>query len=162
MENYAVLLDTSFIIRLLSESDELHDNAVAYFKYFLEHGIDLKFSTISIAEYCVRGKISELPLRNLKIVPFNYDHAQRTGQFAAALFAARHAGKLPDIKERLLIPNDSKLLAQADLDPAIKYFVTSDVKAKNTISVLNTECGARVQHLDIHTPVNVVFGELFG
>ena len=56
MENYAVLLDTSFIIRLLSESDELHNNAVTYFKYFLEHGIDMKFSTISIAEYCVIGK----------------------------------------------------------------------------------------------------------
>ncbi len=162
MENYAVLLDTSFIIRLLSESDGLHYNAVAYYKYFLEHGIDMKFSTISIAEYCVRGNISELPLRNLKIVPFNYDHAQRTGLFAATLFAARNAGKLPDISERLLIPNDSKLLAQADLDPAIKYFVTSDVKAKNTISILNAESGARVQHLDIHTPVNIAFSELFG
>lgn len=28
----AVLLDTSFIIRLLSEDQELHDNAVSYFK----------------------------------------------------------------------------------------------------------------------------------
>jgi len=162
MENYAVLLDTSFMIRLLTESDELHTNALAYYKYFLEHGVDMKFSTISIAEYCVRGIISELPLRNLKIVPFNYDHAQRTGLFAATLFKARNEGKLPDIHERLLIPNDSKLLSQADLDPAIKFFVTSDVKSKNTISILNAECGARVQHMDIHTPVSVSFSELFG
>lgn len=162
MENYAVLLDTSFMIRLLTESDQLHNNALAYYKYFMEHGIDMKFSTISIAEYCVRGNISELPLRNFKIVPFNFDHAQRTGQFAATLYSARNDGRLPDKSERLLIPNDSKLLAQADLDPAIKYFVTSDVKAKNTISIINSECGARVQHLDIHTPVSVTFSELFG
>ena len=64
MDVKAVLLDTTFIIRLLSESDELHENAMAYYKYFLEHGIDMKFSTISIAEYCVIGAVSELPLRD--------------------------------------------------------------------------------------------------
>lgn len=47
MENYAVLLDTSFIIRLLSESDGLHYNAVAYYKYFLEHGIDILMQKVA-------------------------------------------------------------------------------------------------------------------
>ncbi len=161
MGNKAVLLDTSFVIRLLSEANELHDNAVAYYRYFLDHGIDMKFSTISIAEYCVRGNISELPLRNLKIIPFNFDHAQRAGQFAATLFSARNAGKLPEISERILIPNDTKLFSQADLDTSIHYFVTSDVKSKNTISILNKECGARLQHLDIHISAGQIFGELF-
>ena len=160
MDVKAVLLDTTFIIRLLSESDELHENAMAYYKYFLEHGIDMKFSTISIAEYCVIGAVSELPLRNLKIIPFNFDHAQRAGQFAATIFSARNAGKLPEIKERILIPNDTKLFSQADLDSSIQFFVTSDVKSKNVISILNKECGARLQHLDIHNSVGYFFGEL--
>lgn len=43
---------------------------MVYYKYFLNHNIDMKFSTISIAEYCVIGNVSELPLRNLKIFVF--------------------------------------------------------------------------------------------
>lgn len=161
MENKAVLLDTSFIIRLLSGDDDLHDNAMAYYKYFLSHGIDMKFSTISIAEFCVVGSISDLPLRNLKIIPFNFDHAQRAGLFAATLFKARNGGNLPEVNERLLIPNDTKLFSQADMDSAIQYFVTSDVRSKNTIAILNDECNAHLQHLDIHTPASQTFGELF-
>jgi hypothetical protein len=161
MDIKAVLLDTSFIIRLLSESDNLHDNAKAYYKHFLEHGVEMKFSTISIAEYCVIGDVAELPLRNLKIIPFNFDHAQRAGQFAAKVYSARNGGQLPEIKERMLIPNDTKLFSQADLDSSIQYFVTSDTKSKNVITLLSSECGARLQHLDIHTPVNEFLGELF-
>jgi hypothetical protein len=33
----------------------LHGNARDYFKYFLQEKITLKCSTISIAEYCVKG-----------------------------------------------------------------------------------------------------------
>lgn len=33
---YSVILDTSFMIRLLSASDKLHPNALGYFRYFLE------------------------------------------------------------------------------------------------------------------------------
>ena len=161
MEIKAVLLDTSFIIRLLSESDDLHENAKAYYKCFLDHGVDMKFSTISIVEYCVCGDVSELPLRNLKIVPFNFDHAQRAGKFAATVYSARNGGLLPEIKERLLIPNDTKLFSLADLDSSVQYFVTRDTKSKNVIALLSIECGARLQHLDIHIPINEFLGELF-
>ncbi len=77
----SVLLDTSFFIRLLNHEDPLHDNARGYYKYFLENDIKIKISTISIAEYCVRGDITDLPLKNLIILPFNYDHGQRAGVF---------------------------------------------------------------------------------
>lgn len=63
---HSVLLDTSFFIRLLNDEDSLHQNALNYFKYFLEKEIDLKISTISIAEYCVKGNLSDLPLVNLQ------------------------------------------------------------------------------------------------
>ncbi len=62
----SVLLDTSFFIRLLYPEDRLHQNAVDYFQYFLNNDISLKVSTISIAEYCVRGAIDELPLKNIQ------------------------------------------------------------------------------------------------
>ena len=70
-DKYRVLLDTSFFCRLLSINDPLHENAKGYYRYFLENGIDMMVSTISIAEYCVLGEVDDLPLRNLKIVPFN-------------------------------------------------------------------------------------------
>lgn len=49
MEQDCVLLDTSFFIRLLNEEDPLHNNALGYFRYFLEHDFVIKISTIAIA-----------------------------------------------------------------------------------------------------------------
>lgn len=86
MMHRAVLLDTSFFLRFLNESDPLFKNADGYFRYFLKEGIAMLVSTISIAEYCVGGDVHELPLRNLQIVPFNLDHAKRTGEFASIIF----------------------------------------------------------------------------
>jgi predicted nucleic acid-binding protein len=85
----SVLLDTSFFIRLLNDEDPLHTNARDYYKYFLDHDVLLKVSTISIAEYCVRGTADELPLKNIQILPFNLDHAKRTGEFARIVYAER-------------------------------------------------------------------------
>lgn len=67
--NYSVILDTSFMIRLLSESDKLHGNALGYFRYFLDNEIPMYFSTVSVAEYCVRGDFQDLPFQNIRILP---------------------------------------------------------------------------------------------
>ncbi len=112
---HSALLDTSFFIRLLYDEDLLHKNAKGYFKYFLEQEIILKISTISIAEFCEKGKIDKLPLRNVQIIPFNLDHAKRTGQFAEIIFAENKISK-SKLTPRAIIPNDSKLFAQANLD----------------------------------------------
>ncbi len=56
---------------------------------FLEHDFVIKISTIAIAEYCVRGDVSELPLKNMLIVPFNFDHAQRAGKMIAEVYAEK-------------------------------------------------------------------------
>ena len=76
MTHKSVLLDTSFFLRFLNESDLLFKNADGYFRYFLQKEITMMISTISIAEYCVGGDVHELPLRNLQIIPFNLDHAK--------------------------------------------------------------------------------------
>ena len=123
---HSVLLDTSFFIRLLNDEDPLHSNAVGYFKYFLENEITLKISTISIAEYCVLGKLEDLPLKNVQIIPFNSKDAEKTGEFAEIIFAQNKIN-VEKLSPRALIPNDSKLFAQSDLDKTISYFVTSDV-----------------------------------
>ena len=111
MSNKAVLLDTSFFLRFLNDADPLFSNADNYFRHFLNEDIEMMISTISIAEYCVGGDVHELPLRNLQILPFNLDHAKRTGEFAKIVFQNRNKIKL---NERNIIPNDTKLFAQAD------------------------------------------------
>lgn len=156
---YSVILDTSFMIRLLSNSQTLHPNALGYFKYFLENEIPMYFSTISIAEYCVKGDFEDLPFQNIRILPFNIFHAKEAGKFANSLFAAKNKG-LIQMPDRLIIPNDSKLFAQGAFEKDIRYFVTSDSKSKKNIDILHKECGAEIEHLDINTPYDKAFGVL--
>jgi len=155
----SVLLDTSFFIRLLNDEDRLHNNTKDYFRYFLENEIILKISTISIAEYCVKGKIDELPLRNIQIIPFNIDQAKRTGEFAAVIFEEKRINKIK-LEPRAIIPNDSKLFAQADLDETITYFVTSDSRSIQTIQLLKRKINPRFDIIDIAIPYNETFGIL--
>lgn len=119
----------------------------------------MKVSTISIAEYCVRGKIDELPLRNIQILPFNLDQAKRTGEFAAAIFEENKIDSTK-ISPRAIIPNDSKLFAQADLDKSITYFITSDSRSKNTFSALRKRIKPKFEIIDISIPFNETFGIL--
>lgn len=42
---HSVLLDTSFLVRLLNDEDKFHENALSYYKYFLENDIVLKVVT---------------------------------------------------------------------------------------------------------------------
>lgn len=156
----SVLLDTSFFIRLLNSGDPLHSNAKDYFKYFLTEGIEMKISTISIAEFCVKGDITDLPLRNLKILPFNYDHACKAGEFMRIIFENKVKKNL-DIHPRVLIPNDSKLFAQADTDGTIDAFVTSDERSQSTVQLLKDSVNARFNHINIATPCGQTFGVLF-
>ena len=157
--DFSVILDTSFMIRLLRESDELHHNALGYFEYFLEHGIPMYFSTVSVAEYCVRGDFLDLPFQNIRILPFNIFHAKEAGRFAATLFKAKNDG-LIEIPNRLIIPNDTKIFAQGSIEKDIRYFVTSDVESKKVISVIRQGCAAEIEHLDINTPYTTTFGIL--
>lgn len=159
-QSYGVLLDTSFVIRLLNESDPLHDNALGYYKYFLDNDIAMYISTVSIAEYCVKGDVGELPIASLKIVPFNFNHATIAGKLACALYQARNNGHFP-VKDRLIIPNDTKLYAQATIERGIKYFVTSDVKAAKVIKIISESTPVAFEHLDINVPYQQKFGELF-
>ena len=156
---HSVLLDTSFFVRLLNDEDKLHDNAKGYFRYFLENEIILKVSTISIAEYCVRGVVDELPLRNIQIIPFNLDQAKRTGEFAKVIFEENKLSK-EKLEPRAIIPNDSKLFAQADLDKTITYFVTSDSRSKNTLATLKKQIDPKFDIIDIASPYNETFGIL--
>ena len=156
---HSVVLDTSFFIRLLNDEDLLHSNAVGYFKYFLENEIVLKISTISIAEYCVLGKLEDLPLKNVQIVPFNLKDAEKTGEFAEIIFTQNKIN-IEKLTPRAIIPNDSKLFAQSDLDKSISHFVTSDVGSKNTLALLKKGINPKFNIISIDVPFTETFGIL--
>jgi len=126
MTNKAALLDTSFFLRFLNDASPLFNNADEYFRYFLSHDITMVISTISIAEYCVGGDVHELPLKDLQILPFNLGHTKRTGEFAEIVFQNKNKLKL---NERNIIPNDTKLFAQAYVEASIAYYLSSDTES---------------------------------
>ena len=158
-KTFSVLLDTSFLIRLLSKNDPLHQNAEDYYRYFLEKEIPMYISTITVAEYCVNGDISELPLRSVRIIPFNIQHAPIAGGFANILYSARKTNDI-SVDNRLIIPNDVKLFAQAECTPDVKYFVTSDTKSSKLIDIISEKNVVSFEHMDIHDPYTLNFGIL--
>jgi hypothetical protein len=153
-----VLLDTSFFIRFLNFDDPLFENADSYFRYFIENDIAMTISTVSIAEFCVGGNIDELPLASLRILPFNLNHARRTGEFARIVFQSR--GKLK-LNERNIIPNDTKLFAQADCEKAIKYYLSSDAESLKIYNLLKRETNPDFVFIDLNSPHTGLFGVLF-
>lgn len=158
-KTFSVLLDTSFLIRLLSKNDPLHQNAEDYYRYFLEKEIPMYISTITVAEYCVNGDISELPLRSVRIIPFNIQHAPIAGGFANILYSARKTNDI-SVDNRLIIPNDVKLFAQAECTPDVRYFVTSDTKSSKLIDKISEKNVVSFEHMDIHDPYTLNFGIL--
>lgn len=157
MTHRAVLLDTSFFLRFLNDSDPLFKNADGYFRYFLKEEIAMMVSTISIAEYCVGGDVHELPLRNLQIVPFNLDHSKRTGEFAKIVF--QNKGKLK-LNERNIIPNDTKLFAQADCEKSVEFYISSDTESLKIYNLLKQETNPKFQFIDLNIPYHQTFGIL--
>lgn len=157
MKRKAVLLDTSFFLRFLNDADPLFLNTDGYFRYFLQQDIVMIISTISIAEYCVGGDVHELPLKNLQILPFNLDHSKRTGEFAKIVFQNKNKLKL---NERNIIPNDTKLFAQADTETSIEYYLSSDIESHKIYLLLKQETNPRFQFIDLNTPYSEFFGVL--
>jgi len=135
----------------------LFNNADGYFRYFLQKEITMMISTISIAEYCVGGAAHELPLRNLQIVPFNLDHAKRTGEFAKIVF--HNKGNLK-LKERNIIPNHTKLFAQADNEKLIEFYISSDTESSKIYNLLKEETAVTFQFIDLNVPFSETFGIL--
>lgn len=160
MPNGCVLLDTSFFIRLLKLDDKLHQNAVDYFRYFLENDYTLKVSTIAISEFCVKGSVDMLPMNNLQILPFNYDHAVNAGKICEIAFRNKEQ-RGAVITPRAVVPNDTKMFAQADLEEDISYYVSADSEALKVHSLINDERKLKFQYIDISVSYKEVFGELF-
>lgn len=129
----AVLLDTSFFMHLLDHRKEWNEHAHQYMKCFMDSDWTMYLSTVAIAEWCVKGTMDQLPLNNLQILPFLASHAERAGEFAAIALQNR----LEEVGHRVLVKNDTKLFAQADVKSDITHYLSSDEKSENLFKRLN-------------------------
>lgn len=154
--NKIVFCDTGFVIRLLDRTNDLHENALGYFRYFLENDYLIRMSTIAVAEFCVKDQIEHLPLKQILLSPFNAYHASKTGECARILYDAKAKGVI-EVDARILIQNDVKLLAQAECECA-DYYLTSDSRSKRMCDVLKEEGKLSFDFTDIHTPFSAKFG----
>ena len=153
-----IFLDTSFLIRLLKTNDSDHSNALAYFKRFRLDGNKLFMSTIAIAEYGIKANINYLPYPFLNIVPFNIDHAKLTSTLASKCFEGRRKGAI-EIENRVIIPNDSKMMAQAEIEQA-DLFIGRDDNFNSVHEYLKDEKLISFNYLDLRTPLGSFYSEL--
>jgi predicted nucleic acid-binding protein len=154
----SVLLDTSFCIRLLKKDEPLHQNAVDYFQYFLEQKIELFISTIAIAEYSVKDDPMNLPLKMMKIIPFDFFDGKTAGEFHSILLEQKN--KAQDI-DRYIVKDDCKLIAQL-FNRKIEGYITKDRKSFSQIIKPITETrGFSIQLIDLSVTLKDFKGELF-
>jgi len=107
----------------------------------------------------VLGNLDDLPLKNIQIIPFNLKDAERTGEFAKIIFTKNKINR-EQLSPRAIIPNDSKLFAQCDLDKTITHFVTSDVRSKKTLALLKEGTNPKFDIISIDFPYTETFGLL--
>lgn len=114
----SILLDTSYLITLADPARPQHDTATRYLREALAQGCPLYLSAIVASEFQVGQAVTDLPLRNLQVLPFNIDHAMTAGNLMRLL--QRDRGD-----DRVAVKDDIKLLAQMVCE-SITHILTED------------------------------------
>ncbi|HAX94366.1 MAG TPA: hypothetical protein DCY25_10560 [Bacteroidales bacterium] len=138
--------------------DPLHQNAIEYFQYFLEHKIELYISTIAIAEYSVKDDPVNLPLKMMKIIPFDFFDGKTAGEFYSILLEQKNKTQAVD---RNIVKDDCKLIAQL-YNRKIEGYITKDRKSFSQIIKPITEIrGFSIELIDFSFSLKEYKGELF-
>ena len=74
-EKKRIILDASFLINLLNSKLSAHENAVGFYREFLNRKSEFLLSAINMAEYLVKGDIDDLPLRNIRLIDYAIEDA---------------------------------------------------------------------------------------
>ena len=130
-----VLLDSGFLIRLMNPNEPLHRVALGLFKDYVSSGVTCMVSTVALAEYGVKGDLRYLPTKYLQFLPFQYHHAEVAAMFMRRIIQVKQE-RGAEIKPRVIIPNDTKMFAQASAETDIFAFVSADAEAKKVYELL--------------------------
>lgn len=120
MQN-SVFLDTSFLISLSVPARAHHEASKAFYQYFIDNNYVMFVSTIVLSEFCRKQPISDLPMKNFIVVPFNVTDALRAAEFAELLQNAQSGSS----GSRDALKDDVKIIAQADMKQA-GYLITEN------------------------------------
>ncbi|MFM9879105.1 MAG: hypothetical protein ACKVOO_01680 [Burkholderiaceae bacterium] len=112
------MLDTSFLISFTDSSRAHHAVAIAYYRECVRRQVPMYLSTVVISEFQVKQAISDLPLRNFVVLPFNIDHAMRCGLLVRSMVRDTQ-------DDRVRVKDDFKLVAQCDCE-AISHLFSED------------------------------------
>lgn len=154
----SVLLDNSFVMRLLKSDDEFHENVVEYFRYFIENDIVMYLSAIVISEYAVADDPNNLLMLNsFQILEFDYGDAKIAGEFYSFLKDNRDTR---ENIERKVIINDLKLLGQIK-NREIDAFISKDQKCYNKMIIPLGSKDLKVKFIDLSIPLRDYLGTLF-
>lgn len=115
-----MLVDTSFLISLVDRTRARHDVATQYYRLALEQRVPMFLSVIVAAEFEVKQPVTDLTLKNFRILPFNMPHAVKSAELWRQL--DRDEGD-----SRAVVRDDVKLLAQADKE-GIPLILTEDAR----------------------------------
>ena len=101
----AFLLDTSFLITLVDDSRPHHADAMRYLREAVQRGATLYLSAVVVSEFHAKQPITDLPLRNFHVLPFNIDHGMKAGQLWNLI-------SRDDGDSKAIVKDDLKLIAQ--------------------------------------------------
>ena len=81
------------------------------------------------------------------------------GEFAKIAFSAKKAGSL-QVSNRNIIPNDTKLFAQADREKSVEFYLSADTESLKIYNLIKAETLLKFQFIDLNIPYNETFGIL--
>jgi len=116
----AFLVDTSYLISLADPSRQHHEAAVSYLREALRRKVPVYLSAIVASEFQVKQAVTDLPLRNFVVLPFNFDHAMTAGLLMRGL--QRDSGD-----GRAIVKEDIKLIAQSICE-SLTHILTEDAQ----------------------------------
>jgi len=154
----SILLDTSFCIRLLKKDDPFHTNTIEFYEYFLENNIELYLSSIVVSEYSVKDDINNLPLKTMKIIPFDFFDGRIAGEFFSIIHSQRQGS---NENERIVVKDDCKLIAQI-FNHKIDAYITKDRKSfTQIIQPIMSAKGFQIELMDLAISLKDYKNELF-
>lgn len=121
------LLDTGFLISMVNSKRNNHTTALRYFRFCVDNSHSISISTIALAEFAIKQSIQDLPLKFVRLLPFNVDDADESARLDNLL-------DRDSSESRQRFRDDVKMIAQANL-VSIAYILTEDA------SSLHKYCG---------------------
>ncbi|NCO53891.1 MAG: hypothetical protein GW876_00605, partial [Bacteroidetes bacterium] len=109
-------------------------------------------------EYSVKGDVADLPLKTMKIIPFDYFDGKTAGEFYSILL---NLNKQQLDREKNVVKDDCKLIAQI-YNRKLDAYISKDRKSfSQIINPLMKEKSFEVELLDLVISLNTYKGELF-